>query len=59
MATLQLGDFDIDATLANAQRIFSDLRSSWNRRKLYAIRGILDHEEELFQFAVPAGFEPA
>ena len=31
MATLQLGDFDLEATLAKAQRIFSDLRSSWNR----------------------------
>jgi len=46
MATLQLGDFDLHATLAKAQRIFADLRSSWNRRQLDAIRGILDHEEE-------------
>jgi len=59
MATLQLGAFDLDATTAKAQRIFADLRSGWNRRKLDAIRGILDHEEELFQLAVPAGFEPA
>ncbi len=31
MATLQLGDFNLDATIAKAQRIFTDLKSSWNR----------------------------
>lgn len=31
MATLQLGDFMLDATIDKAQRIFTDLKSSWNR----------------------------
>ena len=30
-AALELGDIDLEATVAKARRIFSDLRGSWNR----------------------------
>ena len=30
-AALELGDIDLEATIAKARRIFSDLRGSWNR----------------------------
>ena len=30
-AALELGDIDLEATIAKTRRIFSDLRGSWNR----------------------------
>ena len=46
MATLQLGDFDLDATLAKAQRSVWTDEAVGTAERLDAIRGILDYEEE-------------
>ena len=37
MATLQLGDFNLDATIAKAQRIFTDLKTVGTALKPYSV----------------------